>query len=676
MLLLAFRSFCLGLVLFSQVRLAGIQSTPNAPQQSPAAVAPADGTRLRDQAQQEAGDGKTAAAIRDYRQALAQQPGWVEGWWNLGMLFYSINEFQDAESPFSRVTVLAPGFGNGWALLGLSEFETKNYDDARTHLERAQALGIRDDEEIARVSAYHLALLRTRAGEFDRAADLLKSTFGTGGGAPQQAKIALGLATLRVPLLPQEVDPSREALLEQAGDAAIDDDLQSFAAIAHDHPDIPYLHLAWCRALAQAARNRDALKQCLAETVISPKSPLAWVEVSRLQRLNGEKTAALRSARAALRIDPANIEARQALVDIERPAGKDIPTAAPPSSDISASTGEPPEQRIIQLYGTPAVKSTQAGDAGQALWKQALREYMAADYAHARADLADWLASNPPTGTAWALLGLCEFELHDNASALIHLDRGARLGLNASSQSLDQARYTYGILLVRAARFDEADTVLARVSDQTGPLRAKVAFALGLSLLRRAELPQDVSAADADLVASAGNIAGLLERSQYDKAFPQFQELLRRYPQAPFLHYAYGTALMALSEFDQATEQMKAERRISPRSELPCLRLASIALRQNDPAPAVRWSQCALDLAPDSVDAHYLLGRASMDANDLTTAIKQLEIAETLSPESPEIHFNLARAYAKAKLPEKAAEERDIFTRLNTVKKPAIGSQP
>ncbi len=675
MLLLAFRSFCLGLVLLSQARFAGSQSTPNASKQSPAGAAPADVNRLRDQAQQEAGEGRTADAIRDYREALAQQPGWIEGWWNLGMLFYSNNEFEDALSPFRRVTVLASGFGNGWALLGLSEFETKNYGDAQTHLEHAQTLGIRDDEEIARVSAYHLALLRIRAGEFDRAADLLKSTFGTGG-APQQAKIALGLATLRVPLLPQEVDPSREALLEQAGDAAVDGDPQSFAAIAHDHADIPYLHLAWCRALEHAARKREALKQCLAETVISPKSPLAWIEVSRLQLLVGEKSAALRSAQAAVRIDPADSEARQALADIERPAGKHTPIATPPSSEISASTGAPPEQRMIQLYGSPAFRGTQPDDAGQALWKQALQEYMAADYAHARADLADWLASNPPTGTAWALLGLCEFELRDNDSALIHLDRGARLGLNASSQSLDQARYTYGILLVRAGRFDEADAVLARVSDQAGPLRAKVAFALGLSLLRRAELPQDVSATDADLVASAGRIAGLLERSQYDKAFPQFQLLLRQYPQAPFLHYAYGTALMALSEFDQATAQMVAERRISPRSELPCLRLASIALRQNDPTPAVRWAQCALDLAPDSVDAHYLLGRAAMDTNDLTTAIRQLEIAKSLSPESPEIHFNLARAYAKAKLPEKAAEERDIFTRLNTAKKAGAGSKP
>jgi predicted Zn-dependent protease len=114
---------------------------------------------------------------------------------------------------------------------------------------------------------------------------------------------------------------------------------------------------------------------------------------------------------------------------------------------------------------------------------------------------------------------------------------------------------------------------------------------------------------------------------------------------------------------------MEAERTISPSSELPCLRLASIALRQQDAGPAVKYAHCALDLSHDSVEGHYLLGRASLEANDPTTAVHELEIAASLSPASPEIHFNLARAYAKAKMPEKAQMERDLFSRLNESQK-------
>ncbi|MGA7857937.1 MAG: tetratricopeptide repeat protein, partial [Terracidiphilus sp.] len=103
----------------------------------------------------------------------------------------------------------------------------------------------------------------------------------------------------------------------------------------------------------------------------------------------------------------------------------------------------------------------------------------------------------------------------------------------------------------------------------------------------------------------------------------------------------------------------------SPSSELPRVRLASIALRQHDVTNAIKWSQQALTLAPNSVDAHYLLGRASLEAGDVTTALRELETASKLSPASPEIHFNLAKAYARAKMTEKAQYERDTFLRLN-----------
>jgi len=656
--MLSCRLLSLGLVLLLP------SAAPAQAPSSPASGNDAAVAQLRAQARQEAAAGKTADAVRDYRQLLALQPASIEDWWNLGMLQYEGNDFTAAQSSFAKVAALAPNFGNGWALLGLSEFEIKNYDDALAHLERAQTLGIRDDDEIARVSAWHLALLRIRAGAFDRAASLLKSTFGTGE-TPQQARIALGLAVLRVPLLPDQIDPSREGLLADAGTAAFSPDPAAFVTLARNHPGIPYLHFAWCQALAQSGKTRDAIPQCLAETTISPQSPLPWIEASRLQLLDGSKAAALRSARTALHIAPHNDEAQQALAAAQGLPLKDAAEKSSPSLAIPS----PPEQRIVLLYEDPALKSAAPAEPNTAEWQQALTEYVAADYPRARADLTRWLASNPSSGTAWALLGLCDFYLHDYDSALIHLDRGARLGLNASTRSIDQARYTYGILLVRASRFDEAETVLARASTQAGPLAQKVEFALGLALLRRAELPDAVAPADRDLIQSAGPIALLLQRSQYDQAFPLFQALLSRYPRAPFLHYAYGTALIALSEFDQADAQMQAERAISPQSALPCLRLASIALRQSRAADAVRWARCALDLAPNSVDAHYLLGRAALDSGDLATALRELEIAESLSPESPEIHFNLARAYARAKMPDKAQQERETFLRLSAAQK-------
>jgi tetratricopeptide (TPR) repeat protein len=642
------------------------QAPPSA--QSGASSA-ADIDLLENQALEEGQAGKTEDALRDYRRALEQRPGWKEGLWNLGMLEYGSDRFAEAKDTFQKVVDFAPGLGIAWSLLGLSEFETADYDNALAHLETAQSLGIKDDDEIARVSSYHLGILCIRSGQFERASSLLLGTFGTGMASPQ-AKIALGLATLRVPLLPSQLDPSREALMQAAGEAAVAGAGQParLAALVRDHPELPYLHYAYGLALADAGREQAAREQILEETRISPASPAVWIELSRLELRQGAATEALKAAQEAVRISPDNRDAHLALAQAWQSVGKGQQAAAEMAFVPAAAGSNPaPEQRMVLLYANDAAKAETAPEANRQRWNRAMAEYSAAQYPAAAIDLKAWLATAPESGTGWALLGLSEFALKDFDNALIHLDRGSRLGLSAGSESLSLAGYTFGILLVRAGRFEQAANVLASIGDASHPLVQKAEFAQGLVLLRRAELPGGVSPSDTELVTAAGSIESLLLESQYDQAFPQLKLLIQRYPATPFLHYAYGNALIALSQFDQAAAQMQAERSISPASELPCVRLASIALRQHDSATAIAWAQHTLQLAPNSVDAHYLLGRASLEAGDLTSAIRELEIAARLSPASPEVHFNLAKAYARAKMSEKAQQEREIFSRLNAM---------
>src|SRR5271156_5829186 len=134
---------------------------------------------LQKLAQQEGESGQTSEAIRDYQRVLESRPEWKEGWWNLGVLQYSANQFADAKSTLLHVVGFAPDLGSAWSLLGLCEFETRDFADALLHLEKARTLGI-NDAEIERVSTYHLGLLLIRAGRFERGADLLLKAFGGG----------------------------------------------------------------------------------------------------------------------------------------------------------------------------------------------------------------------------------------------------------------------------------------------------------------------------------------------------------------------------------------------------------------------------------------------------------------------------------------------------------------
>jgi len=619
--------------------------------------------QLQQKALAEGEAGKNEDAIRDYSRALALAPEWKEGRWNLGNLEYGAGHFAEAADTFQQVVRFAPSLAIAWSLLGLSEFEVKRFDDALAHLEKAEALGIKDDPEVQRVSAYHLALLWIRSNQFERAADLLHQHFGSAALTPQ-LKTAFGLIALRIPLLPNEIDPSHDGLISLVGEAALGgpDSVSRFSALLKTHPDVPYLHYAFGLALMKNGQPADAAEAFREESQISPQSPLPWIGLSHLGTIS--PAGSIEYARKAVSIAPSNMQARQALADaLER--NKQTEEAAQEMRIVAKLNPEPiqPETRIIQRYSRSGLA---AGGSAQEIWDRALRKYSSHQYLQAASDLKQWLSTNPENGTALAMLGLCEFDQKDYDNALIHLRRGAELGLSGNTQSLDSAKYTLGILLIHAGEFDQATPILISIRPNGTPDES-VIYALGLALLRRPEFPSD-QLAPPSLILTAGKIAVDLQQSKYDDALPLFKQLLLQHPAEPFLHYAYGTALMAISEFDDAATQMRLEMKISPKSELPLLRLASIALHQHRPSEAVEQAQQALTLMPQSVEAHYLYGRASLENGDSVTAIRELETASKLSPLNPEIHFNLAKAYARTNQPEKAQQERAEFARLNAAK--------
>ena len=208
----------LGLYLALLASVPGL-AQPSAPQ-SPA-VATFEHLSLQAASAREAG--KVDDALRLYHDALQLQPDWAEGLWYLGTLNYDANLYSEAVAALQRLVglspALTPDMGPALAFLGLSEFETKDYKNSLLHLQQAQQQGYGDDSQLAKVATYHLALLLNRAGEFEKTANLLAPA-NRGSGTPDQIKVALGMALLRIPLLPEEVDPGNDALIHSAGEAA------------------------------------------------------------------------------------------------------------------------------------------------------------------------------------------------------------------------------------------------------------------------------------------------------------------------------------------------------------------------------------------------------------------------------------------------------------------------
>ncbi len=249
-------------------------------------------------------------AIELYQKALKLRPRWAEGWWSLGTLYYDSDRYAAAVPAFRNLVQLNPKMGPAWALLGLCEFETGDRKNALIHLQRGRVLGLAGNEELLNVTLYHQALLLNLNGEFEVATELL-TRLAARGVLSEDVKIAFGLAELRVPLLPNQLDSSKDALVHAAGEAAVlvaqsnfDQADLAFQQLLQDYPNTPFLHYAYGSALVTLSRYEDAEREFRAEMKITPESPFAYMQLAFLELRTKRYDEALKLAKAAVRLAP------------------------------------------------------------------------------------------------------------------------------------------------------------------------------------------------------------------------------------------------------------------------------------------------------------------------------------------------------------------------------------
>ena len=256
----------------------------------------------------EAGDLGKAAGL--YRKALSLKPNWQEGLWYVGSLSYDRNQYPQAVADLRRLTTLNSSLGEAWALLGLSEFETHDFSGALRHLERARRLGLSDHQELANVSDYHLAILLNARGRCDEGRALLSNLF-LSGVKSEDVQVALGLTLLRVPLLPQQLDPSEDALIHSAGELAAlitekkyGDADHAFQDLLKQYPSTPFAHYAYGAMLASQGMEDASEEQFRQETLLTPDSALAYTEWAFIELQAERYDSALSLARTAGRLAP------------------------------------------------------------------------------------------------------------------------------------------------------------------------------------------------------------------------------------------------------------------------------------------------------------------------------------------------------------------------------------
>ncbi len=257
-------------------------------------------------------------AIGLYAKAVKLKPDYVEGHWYQGTSYYSLDNFTSCRAAFRQVLRLAPENGAAHAFLGLCEFGLKEYDRALQHLLRSRVLGVGDAPELGDVARYHAAVLMTRSEQYEQALETMGEFASAGNDNPRVIE-AMGIATLRMPMLPIELPPDRREMILMAGRASYMMATRNtagagtaFEALAARYPETPNVHYAYGVHLLQEHPDK-AIDEFKRELEVQPGHPWSQMQIAFEYLKRGEPKAALPWAQQAVAAAPNAFPGRKAL---------------------------------------------------------------------------------------------------------------------------------------------------------------------------------------------------------------------------------------------------------------------------------------------------------------------------------------------------------------------------
>ncbi len=257
-------------------------------------------------------------AIDLYSRAVKLKPDFVEGFWYQGTAYYTLDQFTQCRESFRKVLRLVPKNGGAYAFLGLCEFGLKDYDRSLQHLLQSRLLGVGDAPDLGGVARYHAAILMSRIEQYEQSLETLGEFAAEGNDNPRVIE-AMGIATLRMPLLPSEMPPERREMVLMAGrasnlmatrnTAAAD---KAFQALVARYSEVPNVHYAYGVFLLQEQADK-AIEEFTKELELQPEHPWSLMQIAFEYVNRGDAQTALPWAQRAVAAAPNAFPARKAL---------------------------------------------------------------------------------------------------------------------------------------------------------------------------------------------------------------------------------------------------------------------------------------------------------------------------------------------------------------------------
>src|SRR6266852_991277 len=306
-------------------------------------------------------------------------------------------------------------------------------------------------------------------------------------------------------------------------------------------------------------------------------------------------------------------------------------------------------------------------------WSLGTLEYDQDHYEEAAQAFQKLLGIQPSNGTAHAMLGLCQFELHRDEPALKNLLAAERFGIVKDEQLRKVALYHLGVLQLRARKYrDSHDTLQQLAKDGARTKELIIALGQAALLIRPQDSPPE-GTEGATMIEQTGEAETLLATNEFERAKQVYTRLANEFPNYPNLHFAYGRLLLETHETDEAIEEFQRELTRDPKNVNSLLEIAAVRY-QVDSQDGLKYAEEAVKLAPGLPFAHYLLGLLRLDTGNAAGAIPEFEIARKSFPREAQVYFSLGSAYARTGRRVEAAKARAEFVRLNAQAATQAGS--
>ena len=309
-------------------------------------------------------------AIALYMRGLALKPDWTEGWWGLGTACYDLDRYAEANDAFRRVLSRDDSDGVTWVFKGLTSFQLKHFDEALSELTQARRRGVTASREISEAARYHTALLLTRNEEYEQSLAVL-SDFGLEGNDSPRIIEAMGLATLRMPILPDDLPGTKRELVMLAGRAQyffaarlLQASQNAFETLVSRYPDTPNVHYAYGVMLA-GEQPEQAIERFTRELKVSPTHVLAKIQIAFAHIKRSEFAEAKPWAEQAAQEAPTQFIAHNALGQVLLATG-DIDGAVRALENAVKLAPDSPAMHFALARAYRAAKRTADADREQA----------------------------------------------------------------------------------------------------------------------------------------------------------------------------------------------------------------------------------------------------------------------------------------------------------------------